>query len=97
MYRRHLEKLERDHGEMRTVMGNHRRLPPAVDQIVVDVAVELGRQVAGDDLFLLALARLGPGSAGVATVDGEDSVYVDDPFGNRMELLERSDTLRGPP
>jgi catechol 2,3-dioxygenase-like lactoylglutathione lyase family enzyme len=35
--------------------------------------------------------------AGVATVDGEDSVYVDDHFGNRMELLERSDTLRGPP
>jgi catechol 2,3-dioxygenase-like lactoylglutathione lyase family enzyme len=35
--------------------------------------------------------------AGVAVTDGEDSVYVDDPFGNRMELLERSDTLRGPP
>jgi catechol 2,3-dioxygenase-like lactoylglutathione lyase family enzyme len=35
--------------------------------------------------------------AGVATVDGEDSLYVDDPFGNRMELLERGDTLREPP
>lgn len=31
---------------------------------------------------------------------GEDDarlVYADDPFGNRMELLEQSDTLRGPP
>jgi catechol 2,3-dioxygenase-like lactoylglutathione lyase family enzyme len=35
--------------------------------------------------------------AGVAVTEEADSVYVDDPFGNRMELLERSDTLRGPP
>jgi catechol 2,3-dioxygenase-like lactoylglutathione lyase family enzyme len=35
--------------------------------------------------------------ADVAVTDGEDSAYVDDPFGNRMELLELSDTLRGPP
>jgi hypothetical protein len=31
--------------------------------------------------------------AGVATVDGEDGMYVDDPFGNRVELLERGDRL----
>ena len=35
--------------------------------------------------------------AGVAVAQDGESVYVDDPFGNRMELLERSDTLRGPP
>ena len=31
--------------------------------------------------------------AGVATVNGGDGVYVDDPFGNRVELLERGDRL----
>ena len=35
--------------------------------------------------------------AGVPVTEDGDSVYVDDPFGNRVELLERSDTLRGPP
>ncbi|HET7722795.1 MAG TPA: VOC family protein, partial [Acidimicrobiales bacterium] len=35
--------------------------------------------------------------AGVAVVEDGESIYVDDPFGNRVELLERSDTLRGPP
>ena len=35
--------------------------------------------------------------AGVAVTEGDDGIYVDDPFGNRMELLERGDTLRGPP
>jgi catechol 2,3-dioxygenase-like lactoylglutathione lyase family enzyme len=50
-------------------------------------------------LVVRGLAALGERlrAAGIATVDGEDSVYVEDPFGNRMELLERSDTLRGPP
>jgi catechol 2,3-dioxygenase-like lactoylglutathione lyase family enzyme len=47
---------------VRTVLGDYRGLPPAVEKIVIDVAAELGRQVAGDDLFLLALARLGPAS-----------------------------------
>jgi catechol 2,3-dioxygenase-like lactoylglutathione lyase family enzyme len=37
-------------------------------------------------------------AAGVATTEGDDGqVYVDDPFGNRMELLERGGTLLGPP
>lgn len=37
-------------------------------------------------------------AAGVEVVeDGSGQVYVDDPFGNRVELLERSDTLSGPP
>jgi catechol 2,3-dioxygenase-like lactoylglutathione lyase family enzyme len=35
--------------------------------------------------------------AGVATVEGEDGVYVDDPFGNRVELLEQGDRLRDRP
>lgn len=35
--------------------------------------------------------------AGVPVTEDGDSAYVDDPFGNRVELLERSDTLRGPP
>lgn len=35
--------------------------------------------------------------AGVPVVDDEDAVYVSDPFGNRIELLERGDTLLGPP
>ena len=35
--------------------------------------------------------------AGVPVTEDAESVYVDDPFGNRMELLERGDTLRGPP
>jgi catechol 2,3-dioxygenase-like lactoylglutathione lyase family enzyme len=35
--------------------------------------------------------------AGVPMTEDADSAYVDDPFGNRVELLERSDTLRGPP
>lgn len=35
--------------------------------------------------------------AGVATVDGEDGMYVDDPFGNRVELLERGGTLQDRP
>ncbi|MDQ6727897.1 MAG: VOC family protein [Actinomycetota bacterium] len=40
-------------------------------------------------------------AAGVPTVDGEQNgderrVYVDDPFGNRVELLERGDRLIGP-
>jgi catechol 2,3-dioxygenase-like lactoylglutathione lyase family enzyme len=40
-------------------------------------------------------------AAGVPTVDGEPigderRVYVDDPFGNRVELLERGGTLSGP-
>jgi len=38
-------------------------------------------------------------AAGAAEVEGDDDqqVYVDDPFGNRIELLERGDTLHGPP
>jgi catechol 2,3-dioxygenase-like lactoylglutathione lyase family enzyme len=37
-------------------------------------------------------------AAGVAVAGGEPGqIYVDDPFGNRVELLERSDTLLGPP
>ena len=47
-------------------------------------------------------------AAGIATVagperppergtDGEDGMYVDDPFGNRVELLERGDRLRDRP
>lgn len=36
-------------------------------------------------------------AAGVATVDGDDGIYVEDPFGNRVKLLERGDTLHGPP
>ncbi|MDP1807032.1 MAG: glyoxalase [Acidimicrobiales bacterium] len=35
--------------------------------------------------------------AGVDVAEDGASVYVDDPFGNRVELLERSDTLPGPP
>ena len=35
--------------------------------------------------------------AGVPVTEEEESVYVDDPFGNRVEPLERSDTLLGPP
>jgi catechol 2,3-dioxygenase-like lactoylglutathione lyase family enzyme len=35
--------------------------------------------------------------AGAPVVDDEDGVYVSDPFGNRIELLERGDTLLGPP
>ena len=36
--------------------------------------------------------------AGVPVDDDEGgSVYVSDPFGNRVELLERGDTLPGPP
>jgi catechol 2,3-dioxygenase-like lactoylglutathione lyase family enzyme len=30
-------------------------------------------------------------------LEGETRVYVDDPFGNRIELVERSGTLLGPP
>lgn len=44
------------------MLGDYRPLPPAVQKTVYDVAVELGRQVASDDLFLLALTRLGPES-----------------------------------
>jgi catechol 2,3-dioxygenase-like lactoylglutathione lyase family enzyme len=47
---------------MRTVMGDRHPLPGAIERTVYDVAVELGRQVASDDLFLLALARVGPDS-----------------------------------
>jgi catechol 2,3-dioxygenase-like lactoylglutathione lyase family enzyme len=41
-------------------------------------------------------------AAGVAVAEGERldaerRVYVDDPFGNRVELLERGGTLAGPP
>ena len=35
--------------------------------------------------------------AGVPDAQDGDSLYVDDPFGNRVELLERGDTLLGPP
>lgn len=37
-------------------------------------------------------------AAGVAFTEGNDGQgYVDDPFGNRVELLEQGDTLLGPP
>ena len=36
-------------------------------------------------------------AAGIPVTEDVDSVYVDDPFGNRIELLERGDTLHGPP
>ena len=35
--------------------------------------------------------------AGVAVTRDAGSAYVDDPFGNRVELLERGDTLRDRP
>ncbi len=35
--------------------------------------------------------------AGVPVAEEADSIYVADPFGNRVELLERGDTLSGPP
>jgi len=49
----------------------------------------------------LAALRQRIHAAGVATVDGDTfdgalRAYVEDPFGNRVELLERSGTLIGP-
>ncbi|HWI03123.1 MAG TPA: hypothetical protein VNT52_04740, partial [Acidimicrobiales bacterium] len=69
IYRRHPRKLERDHGDVRTVMGDDHPLPAAIERGVFHLAVELGRQVASDDLFLLALTRLGPDSPARQALD----------------------------
>lgn len=45
---------------MRTVRGESPRLPPDVEKAVTDTGFELGRAVATDDLFLLALAGMDP-------------------------------------
>ena len=47
------------------------------------------------DLKALVAEALPP--AGVAVAEGDEQVGVDDPFGNRVELLERGGTLVGPP
>lgn len=47
---------------------------------------------------LAALAdRLREAGVAIAAGDEEGQVYVDDPFANRVELLERGGTLPGPP
>jgi catechol 2,3-dioxygenase-like lactoylglutathione lyase family enzyme len=48
-----------------------RRLPGRVEKTVVDVGMELQRQVLSDDLFLLALARLGPESPAGQVLEAE--------------------------
>ncbi|HJV09213.1 MAG TPA: Clp protease N-terminal domain-containing protein [Acidimicrobiales bacterium] len=45
---------------VRTVRAEWRGLPGRVHKAVTDIGVELHRHVLGDDLFLLALARLDP-------------------------------------
>ena len=60
--------------------------------------VQLAMPAGGEsDARAFYAGLLGLQDAGAAVTEDGDSVYVDDPFGNRMELLERSDTLRGPP
>jgi len=50
-------------------MGDDHPLPAAIERGVFHLAVELGRQVASDDLFLLALTRLGPDSPARQALD----------------------------
>ena len=52
----------------------------------VQLAIPAGRE---DDAALVAVLRTG-GHAVVedGPVEGHDRVYVDDPFGNRIELIE---------
>lgn len=56
---------------MRTVRSEWRRLPAKVEKTVHDVGLELRRQVVGDDLFLLALARLDPDSPARQALEAE--------------------------
>lgn len=56
---------------VRTVRATWRRLPGSVDKAVIDLGMELKRQVLGDDLFLLALARLSPESPARQVLDAE--------------------------
>ena len=56
---------------MRTVRADWRPLPAEVDNAVTDLGVELRRQVLGDDLFLLALTRLDPGSPARQVLEAE--------------------------
>ncbi len=51
-------EIGRSMQRMRTVRGEWRRLPGAVEKAATDIARTLHRQVASDDLFLLALAGL---------------------------------------
>jgi len=43
---------------VRSVRSDWQRLPAAIEKAVVDMAFELRRPMADDDLFLLAIARL---------------------------------------
>ena len=56
---------------MGTVRSKWRRLPAKVEKTVVDVGLELHRQVVGDELFLLALARLDPDSLARQVLEAE--------------------------
>ena len=57
--------------DVRTVRSDWRRLPAAIEKSVFDTAMELGRPVVDDDLFLLALARLGEQSASRQVLEAE--------------------------
>ena len=56
---------------MRTVRSQGRRLPAEVEKTGLDVGLELHRQVVGDDLFLLVLARLDPDSPARQVLEAE--------------------------
>jgi len=56
---------------VRTVRSDWRRLPGKVEKAVLALGVELRRQVLGDELFLLALARLGPESPARRVLEAE--------------------------
>jgi len=58
-------------GTVRTVRSAYRRLPAAIEKSVFDTAMELGRPVVDDDLFLLALTRLGQPSPARQVLEGE--------------------------
>ena len=73
---------------MRSVRGERPALRSGVEKAVpaVDLAALAGQ-----------LREAGVPVVDGRPVDGETRVYVDGPFGNRIELVERSDTLLGPP
>jgi catechol 2,3-dioxygenase-like lactoylglutathione lyase family enzyme len=56
---------------VRTVRAEWRGLPAKVHKAVTDIGVELQRQVLGDDLFLLALTRLDPGTPARQVLEAE--------------------------
>ena len=55
----------------RSIAGHAPQLPKEIHRLVFSIAERLGRNVAGDDLFLVAILELPPGSPAKAALEAE--------------------------